>query len=76
VTWRYVSHTPTWAPAHLPINAAGDTTPGYVCTHQLENGNGRCGGNVFDLAEAIGDHGCIVDDEGLTDEHSHHHEYL
>jgi hypothetical protein len=62
MTGRYVSHTPAWEPADLTINAAGGTAPGYVCTHMLENGNGRCGGNVFDLDEAIGDHGCIVDD--------------
>lgn len=57
---RVISHTPQWEQAELPIDAAGSTRPGYLCTHQLENGNGECGGNVFDLADAIGDHCCIV----------------
>lgn len=44
----------------LPVDAEGNTRPGYVCTHELENGNGRCGGNVFDLEQAIGRHCCMV----------------
>ena len=59
---RLVNHTPVWEPADLPIDAVGNTRPGFVCVHELENGNGRCGGNGFDLAEAIGDHCCVVDD--------------
>uniref|UniRef100_UPI003F49110F hypothetical protein n=1 Tax=Amycolatopsis sp. CA-096443 TaxID=3239919 RepID=UPI003F49110F len=35
--------------------------------HELENGNGPCGGNVFDLDDAIGDHGCIAEAEDVTD---------
>lgn len=57
-TW--VSHEPVWAPAQLPYNAAGDTRPGFECVHPLENGNGPCGGSVYDLADAIGWHACIV----------------
>ena len=62
MTTRTVTHTPQWAPADLPIDADGNTRPGWSCTHPLENGNGTCGGNVFDLADAIGDHACIVTD--------------
>jgi hypothetical protein len=53
-----VKHTPVWAPADLRYNAAGDTRPGFVCVHELENGNGPCGGNVFSLDQAIGTHAC------------------
>ena len=59
-TWRLVEHEPAWSPADLPINAAGETRPGFVCTHQLENGGGQCGGNVFHLEDAIGTHSCVV----------------
>jgi hypothetical protein len=45
-------HTPKWEPAFLPINVYGDTRPGFVCVHMLENGNG----NVFAIEDAIGDH--------------------
>lgn len=59
---KLVSHQPRWEPALLPINAAGDTRPGFECVHELENGNGRCGGNVFSLDQAVGLHSCTVDD--------------
>jgi hypothetical protein len=57
-----VEHDPVWVPAELPINAAGDTRPGFVCVHELENGNGQCGGNVFELDQAIGRHACWCPD--------------
>lgn len=56
---RVVEHEPDWTPAMLPYNAAGDTKPGFECQHMLENGNGRCGGNVFEIEQEIGNH-CIV----------------
>lgn len=62
-TWRIVEHAPRWEPADLPINAAGDTRPGFVCVHQLENGNGQCGGNVFRVEDEVGNHTCIVHKE-------------
>ena len=55
-------HEPVWVPAELRINAAGDTRPGFECAHELENGNGRCGGNVFGIDDAIGRHACVVAD--------------
>lgn len=58
-----VWHDPAWEPAQLPIDAAGNTQPGYVCVHELENGNGQCGGNVFHLDQAVGQHCCHVDEE-------------
>lgn len=54
------SHGPAWRPAPLRIDAAGNTAPGYVCVHPLENGRGRCGSNVFRTEDAIGDHCCFV----------------
>lgn len=59
---RLVYHTPAWEPAHLQVNATGNTKPGFVCVHPLENGNGPCGGNVFRVEDAIGDHACVVED--------------
>lgn len=56
--WILISHKPLWVPAMLRINAAGDTKPGFECAHLLENGNGQCGGNVFRIEDAIGDHTC------------------
>jgi hypothetical protein len=58
--WRLVRHTPEWEPAQLRIDAAGNTAPGFICVHSLENGNGPCGGNVFSLDQAIGDHCCVI----------------
>lgn len=63
---RLISHIPIWQSAELPIDASGNTRPGFVCVHQLENGNGVCYGNVFDLDQAIGDHSCVVEDK-MTD---------
>lgn len=57
---RYVAHRPHWVPTELRINAKGDTKPGFTCTHQLENGNGSCSGNVFRVEDSIGTHGCLV----------------
>ena len=36
-----VDHAPVWVPADLRIDAAGNARPGFVCAHELENGNGR-----------------------------------
>lgn len=60
---RNVHHEPVWQPADLPIDAAGNTRPGFVCTHELENGWGQCPGNVFRVEDVIGDHSCVVEDE-------------
>lgn len=57
---KIVEHEPEWAPAELPVNAAGDTRPGFICVHELENGNGPCEGNVFRLEDAVGTHCCVV----------------
>lgn len=59
---RTVTHRPVWVPADLPIDADGNTRPGFRCAHELENGRGQCGGNVFTLDQAIGDHACVVTD--------------
>jgi len=61
--YRWVEHEPNWQPALLPIDAAGNTRPGFVCVHELENGRGRCGGNVFRIEDAIGKHACLVQEE-------------
>jgi hypothetical protein len=60
---RLIEHEPVWRPVFLPINAAGDTRPGFYCVHLLENGNGQCGSNVFAVEEAIGTHACTVQRE-------------
>jgi hypothetical protein len=54
-----VFHKPKWEPAQLE-NGAGGVRDGFVCTHQLENGNGQCGGNVFAIEDSIGEHSCYV----------------
>ena len=59
-TNRWVEHDCVWVPADLPINAAGDTRPGFECTYQLENGTGRCESNVFDINDVVGKSACIV----------------
>lgn len=59
--WHVVEHEPKWQPARLRIDAAGNTAPGFVCVHLMENGNGRCGSNVFSIASAFGRHSCVVD---------------
>lgn len=56
MTSRLVDHTPVWAPAQLATDLEGNTAPGWECVHQLENGNGYCGGNVFRIEDAVGDH--------------------
>lgn len=57
---KTVTHIPEWVQAPLRINREGETRPGYLCVHELENGNGWCGGNVFDLADADNEHACII----------------
>lgn len=59
-TWQYVAHEPVWQPAPLQVDTAGNTRPGFICVHPLENGRGPCHGNVFRLEDAIGKHICIV----------------
>lgn len=59
----WVEHDPVWEPAELRVDAAGNTRPGFICVHQLENGNGPCGGNVFRVEDSIGQHACIVETE-------------
>lgn len=58
--WRRVEHEGQWEPADLRIDAEGNTRPGFVCVHQLENGNGQCGSSIFRIEDAIGTHACIV----------------
>lgn len=58
--WKWVDHEPRWEPTLLPTDAEGNTAPGFHCTHELENGNGPCGGNVFRLEDAVGSHSCYV----------------
>ena len=55
-----VYHIPMWFPSQLPIDAAGNTRPGFECFYPLENGNGDCGSNVFHLDEEIALHCCVV----------------
>lgn len=56
-----VEHEPKWMVSPLPVDALENTQLGWICVHPLENGNGLCGGNVFDLEDAIGDHACVVE---------------
>jgi hypothetical protein len=60
----YVEHEPVWAPAQLATDLDGNAAPGWECVHLLENGNGTCGGNVFRIEDAVGNHGCLVQDDG------------
>lgn len=57
---QLVDHEPIWRPADLRIDAAGNTRPGFICIHELENGSGQCGGNVFRIEDAVGKHSCWV----------------
>lgn len=61
---RVVHHTPVWESTELRVNAAGDSKAGYECTYPLENGNGLCAGSVFDVADAVSNHCCVVLEEG------------
>ena len=63
---RFVHHAPVWVPAELRVDAEGNTKPGFICVHELENGRGPCGGNVFSTDQEVGDHACLVDEEDLT----------
>jgi hypothetical protein len=63
----YVEHEPVWAPAQLATDLDGNTAPGWECVHLLENGNGTCGGNVFRIEDAVGKHGCLVEDDGIRE---------
>lgn len=59
-TARWVEHDCVWEPTDLRIDAAGNTRPGFVCTYELENGQGQCGSNVFAIEDAIGRSACVV----------------
>ncbi len=72
--WEVVDHQPRWEPAQLPVGRHGITMPGFECVHQLENGNGRCGGNVFRIEDAVGTHCCIADRDQVAT-HRIHAEY-
>jgi hypothetical protein len=63
-TRRVVGHSPVWVPADLPIDAEGNTRPGFECAHELENGGGKCTADVFRIEDEIGDHSCVVVEEG------------
>ena len=60
--WELVEHAPEWIPAPYKINAAGDTKPGYLCIHYLENGNGLCGSTWFE--ESTDTHACSIANRG------------
>lgn len=49
--WELFEHEPRWEPAQLEIDAQGNTRPGFICIHELENGNGPCGSNVFRIED-------------------------
>lgn len=55
-----VEHDPVWVPAMLRVDAEGNTRPGYRCAHMRENGTGQCESNVFDPADSIGRHSCVL----------------
>lgn len=59
---KLVEHVPVWEPADLPIDFEGNTQPGFICTHPLENGNGPCGGNLFRVEDEVANHFCVVTD--------------
>lgn len=57
-----VCHEPKWEPTELPVDAEGNTKPGYECVHQLENGMGQCGGNTFEIDDVAElPHCCVVE---------------
>jgi hypothetical protein len=58
--WTMVEHEPEWEPADLPVDSAGNTRPGFICVHELENGAGQCLGNVFQIEDSIGTHCCMI----------------
>lgn len=59
-----VDHDPQWIAAPLRVDAEGNTKPGFLCIHELENGNGWCGGNTFSLDYEFGKHSCIITKRG------------
>jgi hypothetical protein len=61
-----IKHAPKWEPADLPIDAEGNTKPGFACVHELENGNGPCSSDVFRIEDAFGDHSCWVEDSPVA----------
>lgn len=56
--YKVVSHTPEWITAPLRVDREGHTKPGYLCIHDLENGNGLCSSTTFDLSDT--EHSCVV----------------
>jgi hypothetical protein len=43
------------------VDAEGNTKPGFICMHELENGSGPCGSNVFAPEDGIDDHSCFCE---------------
>lgn len=60
VHFKSIYHDPEWVPTQLRYNLEGDTKPGFECVHEMENGNGQCGANIFELDDAISRHSCGV----------------
>lgn len=58
LSWRFVEHQPEWIPAPYKINRAGDTKPGFLCIHELENGKGLCASTWME--ESTTPHVCLV----------------
>lgn len=54
-----VSHTPVWVAAPLKIDREGNTRPGFLCIHELENGNGLCGSSTWSDEDTMS-HSCMV----------------
>jgi hypothetical protein len=44
--------------APLRVDRAGNTEPGFLCIHELENGNGLCASTSFEEVEDP--HACVV----------------
>jgi hypothetical protein len=55
---KIVEHAPNWFSGPLRVNAAGDTRPGFMCCHLLENGKGICGSTSFEESDTP--HVCFV----------------
>lgn len=59
-----IYHDPDWVAAPIRINAQGDTKPGFLCIHKLENGNGWCGRSTLNTDYEFGRHSCVVKKRG------------
>lgn len=56
--WEHVAHVPEWVAAPLKVDREGNTKPGFLCIHDLENGNGLCASTSFE--EVVDLHTCGV----------------